>query len=168
MANAPARSFHKGPGEEKKIRAGLSRLRTASLASHPDIENRRPETCAGNWSDVAQNAENCAAEFPRRLANSRVCRAYFCEPDIAYRDGTGWLGRQDSNLGMAESKSKWFALFVNAHSEKMLKFDLNPIKRLAEISECRDASHLAVTRPALRKQRSQGRNLVGRASGSMA
>ena len=76
--------------------------------------------------------------------------------------------RQDLNLGMAESKSKWFALFVNAHSEKMLKFDLNPIKRLAEISECRDASHLAVTRPALQKQRSQGRNLVGRASGSMA
>ena len=76
--------------------------------------------------------------------------------------------REDSKLRMAESKSKWFALFVNAHSEKMLKFDLNPIKRLAEISECRDASHLAVTRPALRKQRSQGRNLVGRASGSMA
>jgi hypothetical protein len=47
--------------------------------------------------------------------------------------------REDSNLGMAESKSKWFALFVNAHSEKMLKFDLNPIKRLAVISECRDA-----------------------------
>ena len=42
--------------------------------------------------------------------------------------------REDLNLGMAESKSKWFALFVNAHSEKMLKFDLNPIKRLAEIS----------------------------------
>jgi hypothetical protein len=70
---------------------------------------------------------------------------------MTHRDRTGWLGRQDSNLGMAESKSKWFALFVNAHSEKMLKFDLNPIKRLAEISECRDASHLAVTRPALRK-----------------
>ena len=61
--------------------------------------------------------------------------------------------REDSKLRMAESKSKWFALFVNAHSEKILKFDLNPIKSLAEISECRDASHLAVTRPALRSQR---------------
>ena len=61
---------------------------------------------------------------------------------------------------MAESKSKWFALFVNAHSEKMLKFDLNPIKRLAEISERRDASHLTVTRPALRKQATSS-NLVG-------
>ena len=47
------------------------------------------------------------------------------------------FGARNSNLGMARSKSKWFALFVNAHSEKMLKFDLNPIKRLAEISECR-------------------------------
>ena len=71
---------------------------------------------------------------------------------MTHRDRTGWLGRQDSNLGMAESKSKWFALFVNAHSEKMLKFDLNPIKRLAEISECGDASHLAVTCPAPQKQ----------------
>ncbi len=36
---------------------------------------------------------------------------------------------------MAESKSKWFTLFIKAHSEKMRKFDLNPIKRLAVISE---------------------------------
>jgi hypothetical protein len=40
---------------------------------------------------------------------------------------------------MAESKSKWFALFIKAHSEKMRKFDLNPIKSLAVISECRHA-----------------------------
>ena len=40
-----------------------------------------------------------------RRANSRKCRVYFCRPDNAHRDGTGWLGRQDSNLGMAESKS---------------------------------------------------------------
>jgi hypothetical protein len=39
---------------------------------------------------------------------------------------------------MAESKSRWFALFINAHSEEMRKFDLRPIKRLADISECRD------------------------------
>ena len=48
-----------------------------------------------------------------------------------------WLGRQDSNLGMAESKSKWFALFINARSEKSREFDLNPFKSLADISECR-------------------------------
>jgi hypothetical protein len=48
-------------------------------------------------------------------------------------------GAPDSSLGMAESKSRWFALFVNAHSEKSLKFDLNPLKSLDDISECRDA-----------------------------
>jgi len=55
----------------------LSRLRTESLASHTDIENWRPETRARNWSDVAQNRENCASEIPQRLANSRECRGYF-------------------------------------------------------------------------------------------
>jgi hypothetical protein len=50
-----------------------------------------------------------------------------------------WLGRQDSNLGMAGSKSKWFALFINAHSEKSRTFDLRRIKRIAGISECRRA-----------------------------
>jgi hypothetical protein len=39
-------------------------------------------------SDVAQNPENCAAEIPQRLANPRGCRAHFCRPDMAHRDGT--------------------------------------------------------------------------------
>jgi hypothetical protein len=46
--------------------------------------------------------------------------------------------REDSKLRMAESKSKWFALLISAYSEKMRKFDLNPFKRLADISECQD------------------------------
>ena len=50
----------------------------------------------------------------------------------------GWLGRQDSNLGMAESKSMWFALFINGHSEKSSESDPNLINRLASISEWRD------------------------------
>src|SRR6266404_4863310 len=63
-------------------------------------------------------------------------------------DRTGWLGREDSNLRMAESKSKWFALFINAHSEKLRKFDVHPFKRLADISECRDALRaVSVMRP---------------------
>lgn len=45
--------------------------------------------------------------------------------------------REDSNLRMAESKSRRFALFVRAYSEKVRRSDLNPIKRLAGISECR-------------------------------
>ena len=41
---------------------------------------------------LTQNSEDYASEISQGLANSRECRAYFCEPDIAYRDGTGWLG----------------------------------------------------------------------------
>jgi hypothetical protein len=48
----------------------------------------------GNWPDVSQNPENRDSEIPQRLANSRECRANFFEPDIACRDGTGWLTRQ--------------------------------------------------------------------------
>jgi len=51
---------------------------------------------------------------------------------------SGWLERRAQNLGMAESKSTWFALSINAHSEKSRRFDLNGYKRLADISECRD------------------------------
>jgi hypothetical protein len=56
---------------------------------------------------------------------------------MQYRVRNNWLGREDSNLRMAESKSKWFALIINARSEKSRKFDINPYKRLANISECR-------------------------------
>jgi len=43
---------------------------------------------------------------------------------------TGWLGRQDSNLGMAESKTDQFSFETNAHSEKNGIFDSLSINRL--------------------------------------
>ena len=71
--------------------------------------------------------------------------------------------REDSKLRMAESKSRRFALSINAHSEKSPKFDLNPLKRLGVISECRNghraSRHEAL--PALRRKRSQVRILSG-------
>jgi hypothetical protein len=76
--------------------------------------------------------------------------------EITPKRPTAWLGRQDSNLGMAESKSNWFALFVNAHSEKSQKFDFYPINSLANISEWRHAGHPPEGRPPpapLRTQR---------------
>lgn len=63
-----------------------------------DIENRAPETGARNSSKGAQNRENSASETRLRLANLRECRDYFCNPDMAHRDGTCWLGWEDSNL----------------------------------------------------------------------
>jgi hypothetical protein len=47
-----------------------------------------------------------------------------------------WLGRQDSNLGMAESKSTCFFFCINAYSEKTLKFGPILFNPLASISEC--------------------------------
>jgi YVTN family beta-propeller protein len=44
------------------------------------------------------------------------------------RDRTGWLGCQDSNLGMAESKSTCFAFDFKDHSKKSAKFDPFPSK----------------------------------------
>jgi hypothetical protein len=79
---------------------------------------RRPETRAGNWSDVAQNSGNCATEIPQRLANSWEYRGRFCEPEIAYRDRAGWLGRQDSNLCISESEL--LGLASNASTEQSL------------------------------------------------
>jgi hypothetical protein len=55
------------------------------------------------------------------------------------RDRTGWLGRQDSNLGMAESKSTYSAFDFNDHSEKSAKFDPFPINRLDADSRIQNA-----------------------------
>jgi hypothetical protein len=55
---------------------------------------------------------------------------------IDLRDETGWLGREDSNLRMAESKSDRFTNNINAHSEKIAKFDPLSTNRLATDSEC--------------------------------
>jgi hypothetical protein len=81
-----------------------------------------------------------------------------------------WLGREDSNLRMAESKSKWFALFVKTHSEKMREFDLDPIKRLADISECWDAHPASRCDAASCPPKAEvvSSNLAGRASESIA
>jgi hypothetical protein len=46
-----------------------------------------------------------------------------------------WLGRQDSNLGMAESKSGQFRFAIKAHSEKSGEFDPFPLNRLDVLSE---------------------------------
>jgi hypothetical protein len=50
--------------------------------------------------------------------------------------GRSWLGRQDSNLGMAESKSNWFSAHINAHSETPQICNLNQLNGLVRISEC--------------------------------
>jgi len=46
-----------------------------------------------------------------------------------------WLGREDSNLRMAESKSAYFSFELNVHSEKNEKFRPLSINNLAFNSE---------------------------------
>src|SRR5215831_5962488 len=46
------------------------------------------------------------ARFSR--ANRAECRAFFEVPYMSHRERTAWLGREDSNLRMAESKSTYF------------------------------------------------------------
>jgi hypothetical protein len=48
---------------------------------------------------------------------------------------TGWLGREDSNLRMAESKSNCFAFEIKARSEKSLKTEPISINYLVGLSE---------------------------------
>jgi hypothetical protein len=56
---------------------------------------------AKNWTILAGNLENRASETALHLANSRETRAYSYTPDMAHRDRTGWLGREDSNSRMS-------------------------------------------------------------------
>ena len=46
-----------------------------------------------------------------------------------------WLGREDSNLRMAESKSDRFHCKINVHSEKLGEFVPRSVNSLAPISE---------------------------------
>ena len=63
-------------------------------------------------------------------------RQFSQKEEIAHGDRTGWLGRQDSNLGMAESKSDLSARHINVHFEKSPESVPNSINRLATPSKC--------------------------------
>jgi len=64
---------------------------------------------------------------------------------------SGWLERRAQNLGMAESKSTWFALSINAHSEKSRRFDLNGYQEVSGYFGMPGSmsAHLGTRRPGL-------------------
>src|SRR6266699_2387281 len=76
------------------------------------------------------------AACPLKRPNLLKCRRFSHIRKQRRRDRAGWLGRQDSNLGMAESKSTCFAFDFKDHSKKSTKFDPFPINRLDADSEC--------------------------------
>ena len=57
------------------------------------------------WRTDRRSGPLSADETGHSRANPRTCRAFRSGAETARRDATGWLGRLDSNQGMAESKS---------------------------------------------------------------
>ena len=72
--------------------------------------------------------------------------SFSLKAQVAHRDPTSWLGREDLNLRMAESKSARFSFLIKRHSEKIAKFSPNSINRLGRVSECR-RERFAAARP---------------------
>src|SRR5262249_47098347 len=73
------------------------------LHQNTNIEISRSETCMKS-AGHRRKSRKWRSETRDRLANSRECRVNFCGADMYPRDRTGWLGREDSNLRMAEPK----------------------------------------------------------------
>src|SRR6266404_5756643 len=61
-----------------------------------------------------QKPQNCRPETRAHQPNPPECRRFSHTRHSRCRGRTGWLGRQDSNLGMAESKSTYSAFDVSA------------------------------------------------------
>jgi hypothetical protein len=99
----------------------------------------RPETFRRIWDLGPKFALYRARETLGTAAKPRKCRRFPKNAETYSRDRTGWLGREDSNLRMAESKSAYFPFENNAHSEKFAKFDPLSVKSLAAHTEYRRA-----------------------------
>ncbi len=71
-----------------------------------EIEILRTETRAHYAAPMSRFTEFQVAETRFNNAKSRKTRANLLGLNGASRDRNGWLGREDSNLRMAESKSR--------------------------------------------------------------
>ena len=75
----------------------------------------RPETFTKIWDLGAKFAPYRTRETLGAAAKSRKCRRFPKKVEIYLRDRTGWLGWEDSNLRMAESKSSYFSFKANSN-----------------------------------------------------
>src|SRR5271157_2345113 len=78
--------------------SGLRRTKT-------EIGKWRAETAAVKPAAGGLEFEDCRPETSAWNPNQRKCRSFSQTGKPGHRDPTGWLGCQDSNLGMVESKS---------------------------------------------------------------
>src|SRR5260370_9981400 len=96
----------------------------------PDIENSCSRDSSGKTPPSVGSARFSSPKTRPLPANPRECRRFSNTWKSHRRDRTGWLGRQDSNLGMAESKSTRSAFYFNDHPEKSPNFDSVPNNKL--------------------------------------
>src|SRR5215204_7108706 len=87
------------------VELGLSDFEPGLCHRDSDIENSRPEIRPQNSRSRAAFMKFSDAETSGSRANPRKSRPFCYDLEMTQRDDSGWLGRQDSNLGMAESKS---------------------------------------------------------------
>src|SRR5229473_7246803 len=108
----------------------------------PDIENSCSRDSSRKTPPSVGSARFSSPKTRPLPANPRECRHFSDSRKFLRRDPGGWLGRQDSNLGMAESKSTCSAFNFKGHSEKAKEFCPFSINRLARLSEAMELGKL--------------------------
>src|SRR6266404_4151883 len=93
--------------------------RTGLRRAETEIEKWRAETGAANPPIRDRESGNCRPETRAHLPNPRECRQLSHTRKSHRRDRIGWLGWEDSNLRMPESKSA--ALPLGSAPPKRLK-----------------------------------------------
>ena len=83
----------------------LSAIEPVSATAKRKLENGEQETGARNLPRKGRNTENYRPETGIRQRNPRECRGFSHTGKYHPGDPTAWLGREDSNLRVAESKS---------------------------------------------------------------
>jgi hypothetical protein len=114
-----------------RTRTGLGDRRRGSS----DIENRPAEIYGRNQPLRELDTAGSTPETELAAANPLKSRAFLFTVNFHARDWTAWLGREDSNLRMVESKSANPLNDFNGHSEKSVEYSLKGINRLANDSE---------------------------------
>ena len=98
-----------GEGSLKSLRSAQRAWAAVSSNKSPPSLSRKTGTSAETCGDSSASTRNSNpfgdVETLAGIENASNWRAFSCVGPQQGRDATAWLGRQDSNLGMAESKS---------------------------------------------------------------
>ena len=87
------------------------------------------------WEFSTPNVQNICLQRLLAMRKARIWRAFLIKERKFSEIRNAWLGREDSNLRMVESKSGYSTNDFNAYSEKDRKFVPRRISSLAADSE---------------------------------